>query len=95
MKGYYRGLSCFLVICISVLFAIDLIGNTKKNLRNTKKNLRNKKHKKYKGKAFTKPYILSNISENQAETKNHAITESKIVSRLEEAFQNIHQNEQR
>ena len=48
-----------------------------------------------KGKAFTKPYILSNISEDQAETKNHAITEPKIVSRLEEAFQNIHQNEQR
>jgi hypothetical protein len=48
-----------------------------------------------KGKAFTKPYILSNIREDQAETKNHAKTEPKTVSRLEEAFQNIHQNEQR
>ena len=48
-----------------------------------------------KGKAFTKPYILSNIREDQAETKNHAKTEPKTVSRLEKAFQNIHQNEQR
>jgi len=47
------------------------------------------------GKAFSKPYILSNIREDQAETKNHAKTEPKTVSRLGEAFQNIHQNEQR
>ena len=47
------------------------------------------------GKAFSKPYILSNIREDQAETKNHAKTEPKTVSRLEKAFQNIHQNEQR
>ena len=48
-----------------------------------------------KGKAFTKPYILSNIREDQAETKNHAKTKAKITSQLEKAFQKIHQNEHR
>jgi len=45
------------------------------------------------GKAFAKPYILSNIREDQAETKNHVKTEPKTASRLEKAFEKIHQNE--
>jgi len=48
-----------------------------------------------KGKAFAKPYILLNIREDQAETKNHAKTEAKTASRLEKAFQKIHKTEQR
>jgi arylsulfatase A-like enzyme len=46
-----------------------------------------------KGKPFAKPYILSNIRADQAETKNHSATESKIASRLEAAFVEIQQNE--
>ena len=48
-----------------------------------------------KGKPFAKPYILSNIRADQAETKNHSETESKIASRLEAAFVEIQQNERK
>jgi len=48
-----------------------------------------------KGKPFVKPFILSNIREDQGETKNYAKTDPKTASRLEKAFQKIHQNELR
>ena len=48
-----------------------------------------------KGKPFAKPYILSNIRADQAETKNHSETESKIASRLEAAFVKIQKNERK
>ena len=48
-----------------------------------------------KGKPFAKPYILSNIKEDPAETKNRAETELEIAARLEASFNRIHKNERR
>ncbi len=48
-----------------------------------------------KGKPFAKPYILSNIKEDPAETKNRAETEPEIAARLEASFNRIHKNERR
>ena len=48
-----------------------------------------------KGRPFAKPYFLSNLKTHSNEEKNFASDEPQTVSRLEKAFQEIHQNEHR
>ncbi len=48
-----------------------------------------------KGKPFAKPYFLANMKTDSDEQKNFAPKESKTVERLENAFQEIHENERR
>ena len=48
-----------------------------------------------KGRPFQKPFFLTNIREDGAETKNRVESDAKTAARLEAFFRKIHENERR